>query len=332
MARREGSWVVALVPWCFLVLYAFGHPFRPRSFPDTQHFVAAFVYLVFGSALSLANLRTPKPVFRWNGAILALCYGLLAAVVACAVPYWAFDLPYGTTERWITPVRLIVFIAWLMTIPSIYRLARRDQAASIAMKRSDRVCAAADRAWLTWLGGVVAAGCVALAAWPFWPVICLLIPATVVVCTPLLLFRTHYRVPASATLLALFAFLWAVSLVRPLELNYVSPIGFLAIDFERGAVSWHAIAGRVDHMLITQHLWHGAWGENLLSPRWAIGPVLGRWNYPLWPPVVLMAWVTFRLPRLGPVAGGCMTCGYDLTGNTSGVCPECGKSIERAVE
>jgi hypothetical protein len=25
--------------------------------------------------------------------------------------------------------------------------------------------------------------------------------------------------------------------------------------------------------------------------------------------------------------GGCITCGYDLTGNTSGVCPECGKAV-----
>ena len=27
--------------------------------------------------------------------------------------------------------------------------------------------------------------------------------------------------------------------------------------------------------------------------------------------------------------GLCMCCGYDLTGNVSGVCPECGTGIER---
>ena len=33
----------------------------------------------------------------------------------------------------------------------------------------------------------------------------------------------------------------------------------------------------------------------------------------------------YRLYRMGPNACGC--CGYNLTGNTSGVCPECGTSV-----
>ncbi len=31
----------------------------------------------------------------------------------------------------------------------------------------------------------------------------------------------------------------------------------------------------------------------------------------------------------GPLAGQCHSCQYDLTGNTSGTCPECGAAIER---
>jgi len=27
------------------------------------------------------------------------------------------------------------------------------------------------------------------------------------------------------------------------------------------------------------------------------------------------------------IAGGCRLCGYNLTGNTSGVCPECGTAV-----
>ena len=33
--------------------------------------------------------------------------------------------------------------------------------------------------------------------------------------------------------------------------------------------------------------------------------------------------------RRRPVPGGCTICGYNLTGNTSGVCPECGTRIAR---
>ena len=54
---------------------------------------------------------------------------------------------------------------------------------------------------------------------------------------------------------------------------------------------------------------------------------------PLWMPVVALAlptgllwWRDRRYPK-----GHCQTCGYDLTGNTSGVCPECGAQIVRPV-
>lgn len=44
---------------------------------------------------------------------------------------------------------------------------------------------------------------------------------------------------------------------------------------------------------------------------------------------VLLAWVLYYAvkdhfaPKYGP--GQCRQCGYDLTGNASGRCPECGK-------
>lgn len=37
------------------------------------------------------------------------------------------------------------------------------------------------------------------------------------------------------------------------------------------------------------------------------------------------AWALER--RRSRPAGGCKNCGYDLTGNVSGVCPECGSHI-----
>lgn len=50
---------------------------------------------------------------------------------------------------------------------------------------------------------------------------------------------------------------------------------------------------------------------------------------PFWCPLVLVAITTVVLwfRDRGYPAGHCLTCGYDLTGNVSGVCPECGTKI-----
>ncbi|HUU97923.1 MAG TPA: hypothetical protein VM487_19475 [Phycisphaerae bacterium] len=52
---------------------------------------------------------------------------------------------------------------------------------------------------------------------------------------------------------------------------------------------------------------------------------------PLWIPVVALAIpTTFLWWRDRRVAiAHCQSCGYDLTGNVSGVCPECGMRVER---
>ncbi len=57
-------------------------------------------------------------------------------------------------------------------------------------------------------------------------------------------------------------------------------------------------------------------------------PLVKEWRVPLWMPFVLFAVpsvVHFFRRRRWP-AGHCQRCGYDLTGNTSGRCPECGKA------
>ena len=62
---------------------------------------------------------------------------------------------------------------------------------------------------------------------------------------------------------------------------------------------------------------------------------LDGWNMiviPLWLPlacVSLLTLVLFIRNRPQPLEGFCIECSYDLTGNVSGVCPECGTKIER---
>lgn len=53
-------------------------------------------------------------------------------------------------------------------------------------------------------------------------------------------------------------------------------------------------------------------------------------HFPLWLPIVLVgipaAWLIYKDSRRQP-PGHCRSCGYDLTGNVSGICPECGTTI-----
>ena len=69
------------------------------------------------------------------------------------------------------------------------------------------------------------------------------------------------------------------------------------------------------------------------QPMWP-GLTTGGWGYlrptslvlPLWIPAVILAAATvfwWRRDRSFP-AGHCQHCGYNLTGNQSGICPECG--------
>jgi hypothetical protein len=68
------------------------------------------------------------------------------------------------------------------------------------------------------------------------------------------------------------------------------------------------------------------------SPRFAIAPVLvASLSYLL---SVIATWmIAARIRRLRlRVPYSCAGCGYNLTGNVSGVCPECGTSVPTGAE
>ena len=85
---------------------------------------------------------------------------------------------------------------------------------------------------------------------------------------------------------------------------------------------------------------HG-WRAEIHQPRWLMRPQECELDFdgstmsghiyscdlPLWIPFVMVAvpsaWLWWR-GRRRFAAGCCQHCGYDLTGNASGICPECG--------
>ena len=87
---------------------------------------------------------------------------------------------------------------------------------------------------------------------------------------------------------------------------------------------------------ITPNGWSAGWHRSLsgLSPLLpgCIHPVPSATEIyaPLWIPFLIIAGGTFflfrRERRLIP-PGHCRKCSYNLTGNTSGICPECGEKI-----
>lgn len=73
----------------------------------------------------------------------------------------------------------------------------------------------------------------------------------------------------------------------------------------RGLFAWENWAGRVKMLAIP--LWFPAFLFGILPAGSVISSLLGR----------------LRRHRCGL----CMKCGYNLTGNTTGVCPECGTAF-----
>jgi hypothetical protein len=100
--------------------------------------------------------------------------------------------------------------------------------------------------------------------------------------------------------------------------NFIRQSGF---DFSGGPLtsaaswSWHGLA-------------FGHFGTS--SATWGGGRVSSAEYWAIWPLLIALVIPTMILWILDPLrfpVGHCQTCGYNLTGNTSGVCPECGKEI-----
>lgn len=130
-------------------------------------------------------------------------------------------------------------------------------------------------------------------------------------------------------LVALLASVWAAE--QFVSANYVFARSAIWLAWGQIHIIWPTTpdAG----FPITQKGWHTArewYTRTVWRPRWermAKGVVV---SIPLWIPIVLVAVPTAYLfwhDRRHPTSGHCRNCGYNLTANTSGVCPECGTAI-----
>lgn len=83
----------------------------------------------------------------------------------------------------------------------------------------------------------------------------------------------------------------------------------------------------------------GVIAQRALGLRWpalqfASGNDVGAFIIPLWTLVaisLILALLPFRRTGRYP-QGGCLACGYNLTGNMSGICPECGRPCTAIAE
>jgi hypothetical protein len=64
------------------------------------------------------------------------------------------------------------------------------------------------------------------------------------------------------------------------------------------------------------------------TPRWLLAAVLCVLALLVWTPSMVRHFRRFRYRR----ANRCPRCGYDLTGNVSGQCPECGAAVRAQVQ
>ncbi len=93
--------------------------------------------------------------------------------------------------------------------------------------------------------------------------------------------------------------------------------------WEPGEIEWEYMkfgyGGRYDHggALYALRMGHDYDAVFVMFPHWF--PAL---IFAITPAVWLIKW---RKRRKLAMAGNCPACGYDLTGNESGVCPECGE-------
>jgi len=89
---------------------------------------------------------------------------------------------------------------------------------------------------------------------------------------------------------------------------------------------------KIDWLAWTPPVSRGWGGHGFRPPSWQ-SRMFSSFDLPLWMPFLIIATLTiflwFRARRRHP-PGHCGSCGYNLTSNESGRCPECGNAVSTA--
>ena len=126
--------------------------------------------------------------------------------------------------------------------------------------------------------------------------------------------RTIFTI-LSPLLFAAITFVWARSYFVTDEFRFgVNRWEESVVRSHAGRFSWHGPAEVRAPVNSSVPYWLPAL-LSLIVPAWPLIRRLGRKVEPEW-----------RLQRRPPPEGHCRRCGYNLAGNVSGLCPECGEA------
>ena len=131
-----------------------------------------------------------------------------------------------------------------------------------------------------------------------------------------------------------FAYWGSVALIRFDGPDWIRPVACLLFAGSVGWFVWRKLSdGDLSNILLGAVLFGsigfvgGFFGPMLLTPQANLGPLLGIFiTGPLGLVLGAIGGLIYSRAREKnkPKPGSCLTCSYDLTGNTSGTCPECG--------
>jgi len=139
----------------------------------------------------------------------------------------------------------------------------------------------------------------------------------------LLLGRTAAMVAIAMLLVCVVSARWGVLWIRHGSNTWAE------IDVGAVLVGWVTQSAAFAPSSI-QLLHHDGWGWSGWKPRIeSITSGGGIVSIPIWIPAILLAGLSLWLGQSRGQSHSplCRTCGYNLTGNVSGICPECGRPI-----
>ena len=135
--------------------------------------------------------------------------------------------------------------------------------------------------------------------------------------------RWVFRIGTAASMLIVAA--WVISIWWDFAYVHGKSRGGVGVEDNVAFVDWGFSSPTTGGWII----------RNNKRPRFwpGLGLSTGKASIPLWALLListvptLLAWRRLRRP----LPGHCRKCGYDLTGNVTGVCSECGKDVEGKV-